>query len=81
MEVRRKVILQHPEYQAGIGWLQVVVWEGSLADLLRRLGYAEIIEEPADEPLEINQVREGQADGNNNTVSGLAEGDPGGAGG
>ena len=68
MEVRRKVILQHPVYQAGIGWLQVVLWEGSLAELLRKYGYTEVIE-PADEPLEVIQTREGQANGNSSDGS------------
>lgn len=47
MDARRKAILQHPTQE----WLQVVVWEGSLAELLRRLGYADVIE-LADEPLD-----------------------------
>ena len=43
-DARRKVIFQHPT----LTWLQVVVWEGSMAAMLRRLDYAEVIE-PADE--------------------------------
>lgn len=59
MDARRKAILQHPTQE----WLQVVVWEGSLAEKLREVGYTDVIE-PADEPLEVSQTREGQADGN-----------------
>ncbi len=48
---QRKVVLQHPTQE----WLQVVVWEGSLADTLRRHGYTDVIEEPKE--------KEGNEDG------------------
>ena len=57
-ETRKKVTLQHP---ADVN-LQVTIWEGTLADTLRRHGYIEV-DEPADK---LPDEKEGKADGHNN---------------
>lgn len=57
------VVLKHPTLA-----LELVVTAEMAAMLMRlNLGYTEVKEEPADEPLEVIQTREGQANGSTGT--------------
>ena len=55
---RKKVTLQHPTDVN----LQVTVWEGTLADTLRRHGYIEIVDDPADQLPDEKGRADGQHD-------------------